>query len=213
MRDGADLDLVAKRNPSSLLGEATDADDELRPKLLDDADERVVARGEERRALGGRQLVGRAIPSRLLHEDERAPVRDEDTVEEPLGGLEAIACPTPEARPADLRASASEAGDGPARVLARRRPDVAGDAHEVAHHGDVPEGNSGLRHPERPGVHAEQQQLARLPRAPAFEVRLVRLAGIDERVVDERHGREVELLDTRRELGADRGERGHRDPS
>ena len=52
-------------------------------------------------AFSGRELV-RCGSSRLVHEDERAPVRDEHPVEESLCRSEAIARPAPEARAAHL---------------------------------------------------------------------------------------------------------------
>ena len=181
---------------------------------VDDPRECLVADAEERSTLFGRKLVRSAVPSGFVHEDERAPVRDEDPVEEPVGRREAIARPAPESGAAHLRARTREARDRPPRMLASRPADRSRDPDEVAHHRDVAERNARLRHAERPGVHADQQHsLSASFVAPALEVRLVRHAGVDERVVDERHRREVERLDPRRQLCADVDERHTRIPS
>ena len=80
---------------------------------------------------------------------------------------------------------ALEPGDRPLRVLVRRLPDGPVDPEEVAHHRDVAERHARLRHPERAGVHADHQHLARPLRPEPLEVGLVRRAGVDERVVDD----------------------------
>ena len=54
---------------------------------------------------------------------------------------------------------------------------------KISHHGNVPEGNSGLRHAEWPRIHPKQQNLlGRL--AKASEIRLVQFPGIVERAID-----------------------------
>ena len=91
-------------------------------------------------------------------------------------------------------------------MLVRRLPDGTVDSEEVAHHRDVAERHAGLRHAERTRVHADHEHFARPLRPEALEVRLVRRAGVDERVVDDVRGREAERVDLRRELATDADE-------
>jgi hypothetical protein len=96
-------------------------------------------------------------------------------------------------------------------VLARGFRDPAGDAEPVAHEAHLAERYAGLRHPERAGIHADEHGLD--ARADvALEVALVRLARVDERVVDVRHRRaERERVDGRGDAAADpdAGARAH----
>ena len=177
--------------------------------ILHDPRERRVARSEELGALARRKLVRSPVPARCLHEHERAPVRHEHPVEEPLGRSEPVSRPAPEPCAAHFRTRAREAGDGSKRMLCRRLPDGAGDADEVANHRDVSERHARLRHAERPGIHADHDDLARRACPPALEVRLVRHPRVDERVVDERHRRKGEGVDACRQLRADRDQRSH----
>ena len=73
-------------------------------------------------------------------------------------------------------------------MLVRGPVDLALDAEEVAHERDLAERHAGLHHAERTGVHPEQDD-ATCRAAEALEVRLVRRAGVHERVVHARDRR------------------------
>jgi hypothetical protein len=80
-------------------------------------------------------------------------------------------------------------------MLQGRPADGATDPQEIPDHRGVAERHTGLRHAERARVHADEHDL--LGRAAVkCEVRLVRGAGVDERIVDVRHRRlELERVD------------------
>src|SRR5690606_38633578 len=134
VQDAADgRPALAERPARAILGEAAHADHEPRAQRLDDPHQRAIACLVEGLALGGGESVRGSVPARSIDEHERALVRDEEALEEALGGAVAIARPAPEARAADLAARAVEALHEALRVLIRRPPDLAGDAEEVPH--------------------------------------------------------------------------------
>ena len=148
------------------------------------AAQRGVAGGEQRRALGGRELHGRAVaPARL--EEERAgsssPRRS--------ARRSARACRSARARsPRAARRSPPRAGrrsPAPAASDARRggRPTGASIPRNSRTIATLAEGHAGLRHAEGARVHAEEHHL--LPALPvAAQVLAVGSARVDERVVD-----------------------------
>ena len=189
--------------------EGADADHDARPEVLGDRAQGLVAGREERRALLGRQFVGRAVLPTRLHEHERAVVPYEEAREEALGRLEALLGPTPQARTADLRACAGEALDRARVMLALGPRDAAVDPEPLARERHLAEGDAGLRHAEGTRIHADEQHLDSRPRV-TLEEALVRLARIDERVVDVRHRRaELQLVDRSSQAPADRDRRFH----
>ena len=92
-------------------------------------------------------------------------------------------------------------------MLARRPAHLAAEAQEVPHHGHVAKGNPRLRHAERAGIHAEQEDfLGSLP--VANEVGLGHLPGVVEGIVDTGDGRgKGEPADPAGKGAADRDQR------
>src|SRR5688500_624753 len=188
MEDGADGQVEAgERLRGAVGGEAPDAHHGARPERLHSVAQGAVAGREERGALGRRQAVRRAVAAALFEEGERAVVEDEEAAEELLRCAEAVARPAPQPRAGDLAARAAEAQHRARRMLARGAPDGPLDPQPVADHRHVAEGDTGLRHAERPGVHADEGDAllsARGRRAPPLEVAAVGLPGVVERLVD-----------------------------
>src|SRR5262249_40902720 len=153
------------------------------------------------------ELVRRAVLTALLHEHERAVVPHEEAREERRGRLEARSRPAPQARATHLGARARKAFYRTRGMLARGLLHAALDTEPVAHERNLAERDTGLRHAERAGVHADEECLetsqlangARGPRIP-LEIRLVRRPRVHERVVDVRHRRtEAQRVDRSRE--------------
>src|SRR5687767_13250371 len=112
MQDPADRDAEAfQALLRALLGEVAHADHVLRLQALDYGAQASIADLVELGALGRSELVGRAIPAGLLHEDQRAVVRDEHALRERFERTERVPDPSPQPRAADLAALASEAFD------------------------------------------------------------------------------------------------------
>lgn len=184
MEDGADGAFVAfERFAGSIGGEGADADDEVGTKRVDDADERAVARREERRSLFCGELVGCEVSTALFDERERAVVRDEERPKEVLRALEAVARETPQPRPTHFAPFARKALNRTLRVLAARTFDRRLDAEKVTDERDVTERNARLRHAEGSRIHPEKEHLL-LPRAVTLEVGLVRESSVGERIVN-----------------------------
>ena len=171
----------------------------------------AIAGAVERLALGGGQLVGRAVAPARFEEEQRAVVRDEVVGEEARRAAEVGRDRAPQSRAADLAARAREPMNGPLRVLRRRashrRLDAAGSPHLL----DVAERNAGLRHPERARVHAEEHHPLARARV-RVEVGGVGAARVVERIVDARYRRgEAQLGDVAREAPGGGAQRAGRE--
>ena len=146
-----------------------------------------VAGRVQRLALGGEQLVGRAILAGGFHEDEGAVVGDEMLAEECFGGSPMASDGGPDARPAHFAARTGESVDRALRVLGARSVDAGVDSHPIAHHGHLAEGNAGLGHAVGAGIHAqEDHSFGAVPETA--EVFPVAPRGVTEGVVHVGHG-------------------------
>src|SRR5690606_22998894 len=119
-----------------------------------------------------------------LHEDEGTIIDDKKAFEKMLGALKMISSKAPQARATDFAPWTIKAGNDSFRMLVLGSCHFAGDAEEVAHHADVSEGHSGLRHPKWPMIHADEQDLFSSG-AMALELGFVWRARIVQRVVSE----------------------------
>ena len=133
-------------------------------------------------------LSGGDVPTALVHEGERAVVPHEGAPEEAFRGSETLPRPAPEAGAAHLAPSHPEAHHRPLGVLAAGSFDRRLDPEPAPHHRGVAEGDPVLGHPERPRVHADEEDLPR-PAPVAFEVETVRRPCVVEGRVDMGHGR------------------------
>ena len=197
------LDVAAERLGARCSAKRADADDERRSQRLGDPRERVVADLEERRALGGGQLVGRAVPPDSSMNTSGHQLRDEDALEEPLGGAEAIAAPSPRSACRSPPSACTRTRDRPPRMLARRLPDLARRSRgsrapsrrrRTARRSAPSRTGPGSCRPSAPRAGASRPSARGMPRA----ARGRRRAGCRRR-----HRREPERVDARRELAAD----------
>lgn len=101
------------------------------------------------------QFVGRDVAGICIEEHQRAIVSYEEVLEEAVGCAECVAGPAPDAPAADFAAVTIEAHDGALRMFAGGLGDFAFDAEPIANHVDFTEGDAGLGHAPRSGVHAE----------------------------------------------------------
>src|SRR5690606_28891573 len=121
-----------QRFPGTRLGEVAHTDHPPGLPDLHHAAERSVAGGKEWLALGARQLVGRQISPGGLHEDQRAVVGHEESLEEAFRGAEGVANPAPDAAAAHLGARVVEALDRAFRMLDGGLSDFPLDLQPVA---------------------------------------------------------------------------------
>src|SRR5215472_1852411 len=174
MRNEPGLDAhLRERDLRALLGEAADAEHAARREHAHRLAQRFVAVLGDRALLVARELVERQVAAGLLEEKQRTVVGDEEAREERLGRAEALPRPAPEPLAADFGAMAIEAGDRTLGMFARGLADLRTNAEPVAHARDLAERNAGLRHAERPGVHADDEHLLRRRRVPS-DIRGVR---------------------------------------
>ena len=110
---------------------------------------------------------------------------DEVFGEKGLSLSEAFLEQTPETAAAHLGPVAGETGDLLAGMLLVWTTDRHLQPHPLAHGGDLPERHAGLGHAERPGIHAEEEDLLRAGSRKATQVGLVRSPSIVQRLVDE----------------------------
>ena len=175
-----------QRRARALLGVAADADDRRDAKRLDHPAQQPIARHVHGRHGLGRQLLrhGVAPKLRVLEEQQRAIIMHEVLGEETVRRPETLAEEPPEATPADFGAVAGETGHRLAGMLPFRPADGQVDAQPVPHRGDLAERHAGLGHAEGPGVHAEEEDLARAGGRVPAEVGLVRRPGVIQGPVD-----------------------------
>lgn len=194
---------AGERYARSRLREAAYADDSDRQESFHGPSQGVIACSEQSFALGGRKAIGSHVAPALVHEGEGTVVRNEESLEEAIGGTVPVPGPSPEPASADLPSPAREAGYRPSGMLRSRTSDARLDPDPVADHRHVPERHARLRHPPRSGIHPEQEYPA-LPFAEAVEVERVRLPRVLERIVNVRDGRrEVEPPRTAPQIARD----------
>src|SRR2546423_13286883 len=95
-------------------------------------------------------------------------------------------------------------------MFARRAIDRGLDLEPVADSGDLAEGDAGLGHAERAGIHPEEEDAFRIV-AVTPEIKLVGAPGVMERVVNVGDGRrESEMVDGVAEMarGGEQGRQG-----
>lgn len=156
----------------------------------------LVASLKQRSSLRSGELVGGAVPTRSFQEDQWAIVEHEEPIEESLGRPIASPRPAPKTGAAHLGSRAIETEDRAPRMLMVGGSHGSADPHPVAHHHHIAERHSGLPHPERAGVHADEHDL--LSRAAeASQVELMGCLRIAKRIVNMGNGRaEIELRDS-----------------
>src|SRR6266404_3793676 len=144
-----------------------------------------VARDEKFLALARRKFVRRAIAPAFLNECERTIIYDDVFAEKILRAAKSIREQSPQSFAADLAPVTIEAENRSFRILAFRFIDLRRNAEPIAHCGDLAEWNSGLRHAERAGIHAEKDHaLGRI--AVTAQINFMRPPGVIEWVVNMR---------------------------
>ena len=193
----------------SLPRELPDSDNNLRLHRLDQRVKRFVAGAEDAGPFRLGELLGNYVPAGLVHEEQRAIVVDVDLIKEPIGGAKTPLRPAPEPFAAPLSSGQPESENWALRMLRWRSTDFFLNPHPVPHRDHIAERNSSLRHPERAGVHADEENPRRRARV-AIDEGLVRHPRVLKRVVDIRDvPSEREGLHRVREVPADRADGLH----
>lgn len=176
------------------IGVVPDADDELGLQRLERGLERAVADSLQRVALFRLEFVWSDVAARFLEKNERAVIGDPMIGEEGGGVAVARLEKAPESAAADFGSRAIVAENGTFWVLFFRGVDGGVDADPLSDGFDFAEGRSGLHHPERAGIHAQEDDSLRCG-AVAFDVLGVGGPGVVEGLVDKGDGRgEGELI-------------------
>ena len=166
-------------------GEVADADQPARFENANDFAQVLVASRKERFALTRWEFVGRAVAAALLQKSERAIIHHEVVAEEFRRGPETFREQSPEPFAADLAAGAIESQDGAFRMLVGWTINGSADVKPVAHSGDLPERDAGLRHSERAWIHSKEEDALRIVSVTA-QINRVSVPGIAQGVVNVR---------------------------
>jgi len=129
------------------------------------------------------QLIRSPVAPRGLKKDERTVIDHEVAGKELFGASVARGRPTPESPAAHLGAGRFPASNRPPWVLQCRPIDRSAQAHPVTDACDFAEWDTRLHHPERPGIHAEQQHRSR-PACESMHILPVWAHCVAKRVVD-----------------------------
>ena len=105
-----------------------------------------------------------------------------------FGAAKAPGKESPQSPPADFGAFTGKAFDRPFRMFASRFGYGRFDLQPVTHGIDLAKRHAGLRHAERAGIHAEEDDTFALV-AESSQIIFVRRPGVLERVVNVRNGR------------------------
>ncbi len=170
----------------AFLGKAAHGDEPFGFKNFHDAAQVGIARGHQRRGLGGGQFVRRAIAAGVFHEGQRTMVDNKVIGKKFLGRAEAFAKQAPQPAAANFAARAGEAINGALGMFARGFADGGIDADPVAHSGHLAKGHTRLRHAEGPRVHSEENDFL-WRTAGQVKVLLVRGPCVVERVINVLH--------------------------
>ena len=184
MQDAADSEIPTGQCGSRAgLREGADAHHPFGIEDGDDPPEMVVAGCVDRSAFVRRKLVRRPVASAGLHEDEGAVVRNEMVSEEGLRIAPSLGDRAPESGATDFAPAACETLDGASGMLVPRAVDAFLDAHPIANHVDLAEGDPGLGHAMGTGIHAEEEDAFRSVGETA-EIAPGAPGGISGRIVD-----------------------------
>src|SRR5262245_26735692 len=158
MKNSSDLQSrVGETCFGSLLGKIADADEPFGLEYFHDATQVMIAGGNERRSLDGRQLVRRQVPSVLVEECQGTVVRDEVLSEKISRSAEPLREKSPEPLATHFRTFASKSLDRSPRMFAARLGDRRFDFHPIAHGIHFAKRHAGLHHTERARIHAEKE--------------------------------------------------------
>jgi len=188
VRDRIDPQVHSRQGKlGAFAGELSDADDTAYLQPADEIPKRRVTDPEEIGGLDGVHLVRSDVLAARLHEGQRTIVGHKMLLEKVLGAGVSILDPAPEAATAHLRTGTGVAHHGALRMHGCGRLDDRIDMEVLLNQPDLAKRNPCLHHAKRPWIHAQEQDLAR--RSPIFsKVLQDGSAGIDERVVNVRHG-------------------------
>jgi hypothetical protein len=168
--------------------EITNTDDPFRFKDANDFSQMFIAHDEQCCALDWWQFVRSSIPSACLDKGERAIIHHKVFFEELFGRAKAFREQSPQTLAADFAPCAIESHHRPFGMLVRGTLNRGLNAKPIAHRCDFSEWDTGLRHTKRTGIHSEEQH-AFVTITIASQVNLVRMPGINERIVNIRHWR------------------------
>ena len=156
--------LCGEGNLRALTGETTHAQDLPESELIHQLSEGGIARIEQFIPLLSRQLVRRAVATRLFKKGQWTVVPYEKVTEEVFRMSKATRCPAPNPRSTDFRPLAFEAENRPSLVLRARLPNAFTYPEPFAHHLNIPERNARLAHAKWPRIHTQQQNARAKPR-------------------------------------------------
>lgn len=201
MQNPADMNLrVFTNQPPAFRREPANPDQPLRLQNFQHPAQMRVADVKQAVARGQGQLVRREIAPAGFAECQRTIIRHEMIGEKFLRRAEAFGEESPEPPAADFRAGTIETEHRPFGMLHRRPADGRGDYQPITDGGNLAKGHTGLRHAERPGIHAEKNN-SFFAAAEFPQIQFMRRPGVSERIVDVRDGRfELQAIHLRRQF-------------
>lgn len=172
----------------------TNSNDMGWPQIVQQIDQKLIAKGLEFAADFCRQFVRGKIASGSAQEGQRTIVVDKCNVEKCGGIAEEFGKESPESSPRNFRTGAAKPLDRPFGVRLRWLSYRGFDFQPIFYGGNFAEGNAGLGHSERAGIHAEEDDFLRRIRI-LHQIGSVGFPRIIERIVDRMHGFvKIELL-------------------
>src|SRR5205085_6545565 len=166
--------------------EFTDTDEPFRLQDANNLPQMFVTYAKKWSALAWRQFVQSSIASACLDKRERAIIHHQVFFEELFGRAKAFREQSPQTLTADLAPRAIESHHRPCGMLVRGTLNRGLNAKPIAHRRNFPERDTGLRHTKRTGIHSEEQH-AFAAIAIASQIDLVRIPGVNERIVNVRY--------------------------
>lgn len=196
------------------LCERANPNNEARLKSFYHRPQGVIAGGLKGFSRLGGKFVGRQVTSGLDEKRKRAIVRDEKVLEEVFRGFVCFLGPSPKTSAADFAPGAVQPANRYFRMFVDRFSYLAVQFQPAFHGIHLAKRNTGLHHAPRSGVHSQEDGFSRF-RSITNDVLLMKLAGIDQRVVDTGNGRrETQPFQSTRQLVGDFIQRcGHGDAS
>ena len=168
MQDHAGLNLHFFGNqPAVLRGKSADANHPFRLENLKNSLQMLIASLEQPVFFGRGQFVRCPVAAGGFAECQRTIIGHEVFPEEDFGRTKPAGEQLPKPPAADLRARTIPAKDRPLGMLRCGPADGRGNFKPVTHGGDFAEGNAGLNHAERAGVHAQKHHALPAAAEPA----------------------------------------------